>query len=213
LEAKAQPPNIGEKDDPAEFTARWLFREAWKQKNRGQLCNANTMNEWGRMEAKAQNIGPKDDPAEYTARWIFRQAWKGGHGLRSPNIAWNWAWLEMKQKNGTQDEFGARWVANHCLSPPHDQAILGCLAYEEGSVGNSENPQPDTGRFIFRELFRKGHRNHLVLWASYERAISAKEETYGLQWIFEQWKRSIGKDDSIQTIESWLSQIDITKPI
>ncbi|MCL2253390.1 MAG: metallophosphoesterase [Lachnospiraceae bacterium] len=167
--------NIGDFNEPANFTARWFLHRAYID----NAASANIMRTWAKLEQKQNEkevintIGEFIEPAEFTARWALRKAcleYKGGI------ILWmRWAMLEQNQAiiegNDTigdfnnPAEFTARWILRKiCLKSEKSEkawlqwAILeqkqaeieGCI-----TIGNFNNPAEFTARWILRKAYIK----------------------------------------------------------
>ncbi|MCL2188892.1 MAG: tetratricopeptide repeat protein [Defluviitaleaceae bacterium] len=118
--------NIGKKGNPNPFTARWIYREAYKR----SVCDSITMLNWSRLENEENNIGNVKTPAQYTARWILRKSCLKHKGDAS--VWCFWAEIEQAQANiGSYDlKFSAEWISNHIvkeLSP--SLSLLDKLAF------------------------------------------------------------------------------------
>ena len=70
LEAAAG--NLGDKDTPAQYSARWILRWAWEH-NRVQLCTKRNMDLWAKLEFEAANLGNSEAPGEFSASWIIQR--------------------------------------------------------------------------------------------------------------------------------------------
>jgi hypothetical protein len=210
--------NYGEIKEPAEGTARWIFRAAWSEAER--LCNSQLIVHWAKMEADAKNLGDDIAPEPHTARWIFRAAWKDAN-LRSANLVIHWAKMEAEVKNlGDQDVpdlYTARWLLREAWQDANlrsKQLVmeLAQVEVEAKNLGNSDDPDPYTARWLFREAWQdQGLRSTQLVtsWARIEfeaRNVGDKDAPapYTAHWLFrEAWKEANLR--SAELMRNWAS--------
>jgi hypothetical protein len=214
IETDTKPSNIGHEDDPDEYSARWILRKVWGSPD---SFNPTLAIEWAQIEigANPSNIGDKDKPKRYSARWIFREAYARDHRklVSNRNFMSGWAHLEIRQKNfgesNSEAAYTARWIAERSMPKSSGDALLACIAAEEGNLGDFNNPAQGTARHIFRRLYEEGQFQNLKMWAFYEYnscdRASNSDRQFGSEWIFNAWKNSQSNSDDSQTMEEWIS--------
>ena len=194
------------------YSARWVFREAWKEENRARLCNADLMHRWASMEAEAKNLGAENDPSQYTARWVFREAWKEENRARcNADLMHRWASMEVEAKNlGAENDpsqYTARWVFREAWKEENRARCNADLMHrwasmeaEAKNLGAENDPSQYTARWVFREAWKEENRARLCnadlmhRWASMEveaKNLGAENDPsqYTARWVFrEAWK-------------------------
>jgi len=85
--------NIGEAQNPAVNSARWLFQRATEADSN----HAPVWQAWALLEKDQKNIGEAQNPAVNSARWLFQRATEADS---NDAPTWQaWALLEIEQDN------------------------------------------------------------------------------------------------------------------
>jgi tetratricopeptide (TPR) repeat protein len=147
--------NLGDKNDPAMFTARWLFRAVCS-------LDPNTLprpTDWAIVERDNGNLGQLENPAPFSSRWFFHKAYD-----QEPDSVYNlaaWGVTERGNKNfGSRDspvKFTARWLFSKAYTlSPQSVYILGewaILERDDNNPGDLKNPAEFTARWLFRKAY------------------------------------------------------------
>ncbi len=138
--------NIGDRECPAEYTARWLLRTAIKT---GRI-DFQTWFKWASMEENEGNIGDTEDPAPYTAKWILRKG--AEQNPQELNFPASLATIEREQGNWDEmyrlDRMAAERMAeadersSYYCSRSREMANLGKMDYalRYGELSVREDP-------------------------------------------------------------------------
>jgi hypothetical protein len=175
VQTESKRGELGEFENPAPYSARWLLNEAWKQEGGDGLVSSELISDWARIESDICRISPDqgklgdfENPERFTARWLFRHAWESHSRNRriTPNTLIRWAQFEAGLgKLGNIDDpesNSARWILRQTLEPQNRASLLNprlvsrwaSIEAIAGNIGASLSaPEPYSARWLFQTFF------------------------------------------------------------
>ena len=204
--------NMGDWDNPAPGSARWIFREI----NKTEPISGGVALAWASLERDDGKIGSITE--QYTARWILHQA----HANDSLQIAIVKMWAAMEYANNNAgntvdpEEWSARWLLRQWiwLSEVADSfALAASFEALNGNLGELSAPEPWTARDLFRRAWRRidFEERNAKHWAKIERTVGEmtgdNSIEFGPLWIFNAAKKRFRIQAT--SLDQWVKDVVI----